>query len=197
LAVFVFLDTNHHMTTNPFLLDAPLGAEHIDLDELYEKKKQRDMKQQEVFNKILGRVHTKIKQTSRHGVNERTCWFEMPTILLGVGHLYDQSLCIAYIIDKLRQNKFVAEFTYPNTILISWAHWMPSYARHEIKTKTGLELNEFGHVINDPTPPLVQSTETPSLEPEKPKKQYVPTSTYKPLGIYSTLASVRREEVTP
>ena len=175
------------MTTNPFLLDAPLGAERIDLDDLYEKKKQRDLKQQEVFNKILGRVHKQIKMTSRHSVDARSCWFTMPTVLLGVGHLYDQSLCIAYIIDKLQQNKFVAEYTYPSSIWIGWAHWVPAYARNEIKAKTGLELNEYGQVINDPTPALVLEDVNKETAQEKPKKQYVPTSVYKPLGIYSSL----------
>jgi hypothetical protein len=40
-------------------------SEKINLDELYEKKKQHDLSRLELYNKILNRIHVKIKTISR------------------------------------------------------------------------------------------------------------------------------------
>ncbi len=39
--------------------------EKVNIDELYNKAQRRDLKQLSVFNKILNRIHTKIKGTTR------------------------------------------------------------------------------------------------------------------------------------
>jgi len=39
--------------------------ENINIDDLYDKQQQRDLKQVSVFNKILNRIHHRIKLTSR------------------------------------------------------------------------------------------------------------------------------------
>ena len=36
----------------------------INIDELYDKAQQRDLKQLAIFNKILNRIHNKIKSTT-------------------------------------------------------------------------------------------------------------------------------------
>ena len=41
------------------------NASKINIDELYEKKQQHDMFTLGSYNKILGRIHTKIRFTSR------------------------------------------------------------------------------------------------------------------------------------
>ena len=40
-------------------------SEKINLDELYEKKKQHDLSRLELYNKILNRIHVKIKTWRR------------------------------------------------------------------------------------------------------------------------------------
>ena len=47
----------------------------INIDELYEKKQQRDLKQLSIFNKILNRIHKRITFTSRNKVNDKYIWF--------------------------------------------------------------------------------------------------------------------------
>ena len=37
-------------------------SEKLNMDDLYEKKKQHDLKQLELFNKILNRIHIRIKK---------------------------------------------------------------------------------------------------------------------------------------
>ena len=58
--------------------------EKINIDELYEKKKNYDLSKLEIFNKLLNRVHTKIKLTSRQRLDVQYCWFAVPEIMIGV-----------------------------------------------------------------------------------------------------------------
>ena len=75
-------------------------SEKINIDDLYEKKKQYDLNQMHLFNKLLNRIHVRIKTTSRQKMDELFCWFVVPEIMIGVPK-YDQAACIAYLIDKL------------------------------------------------------------------------------------------------
>jgi hypothetical protein len=193
--------------TNVFnLKKAENFSEKIDIDELYEKKKQHDLNQLTLFNQILNRIHTRIKLTSRQKINEQFCWYVIPEYIIGVPK-YDQASCIAFIIDKLTENGFVVKYIHPNTILISWKHWVPSYVRDEMKRKTGIVINEFGENIDtskkagseglgvvsfssgpeDPNSYLIDrnneydSTSTDQKQ-TKGKKNYKPINTYKPSG---------------
>ena len=110
-------------------------TEKINIDELYEKKRNYDLAQKTLFNKILNRIHVRIKTTSRQKMDENFCWFVVPEIIIGVPK-FDQANCIAYLMDKLTTNGFQVKYTHPNTLLILWSNWVPSYVRDEIKIKT-------------------------------------------------------------
>jgi len=122
-------------------------TEKINIDELYEKKHQHDLQQLELFNKILNRIHVRIKTTSKQKINEPFCWYIIPEIIIGVPK-YDQGACIAYILDKLKENGFNVRYIHPNTLFIAWNHWVPSYVRNEIKKKTGIVVDEYGKKID-------------------------------------------------
>ena len=123
-------------------------TEKINLDELYEKKKIHDIQTTNNYNKILARVHTKIKTTARQQLSEQYCWFIVPEVMIGVPR-YNQSLCVAYIIDKLEENGFKVRYTHPNMLFISWSHWVPNYVREEIKKKTGVIVDGFGNIVKN------------------------------------------------
>jgi hypothetical protein len=123
-------------------------SEKLNLDDLYEKKRQHDLNKLDVYNKILNRIHVRIKTTSRQKIDEQFCWFVVPEIIIGVPK-YDQGSCIAYIIDKLKENGFLLKYIHPNTLFISWQHWVPSYVRNELKKKTGVVVDEFGRKISE------------------------------------------------
>ena len=74
-------------------------SEKINIDELYEKKKKYDLNKLELYNKLLNRIHVRIKTVSRQKIDECFCWFVVPEIMIGVPK-YDQGACIAYLIDK-------------------------------------------------------------------------------------------------
>jgi len=122
------------------------NVEKINLDELYEKKKEQDKNKLFTYNKILTRIHEKIKLTSRQKCNQQFCWFVVPEIILGVAN-YDHAGCIAYLVDKLQENNFMVRYTHPNLLLISWIHYVPNYVRTEFKKKTGTAIDEHGRPI--------------------------------------------------
>jgi hypothetical protein len=123
-------------------------SEKLNIDELYEKKRQQDINTLALFNKILNRVHVKIKTTSKQKFDSQFCWYVVPEIMIGVPK-YDQGACIAYIMDKLTTNGFNVRYIDPNMLFISWLHWIPSYVRTELKKKTGISINEYGQKIDE------------------------------------------------
>jgi len=129
-----------------FSTDNVENVEKINLDELYQKKQEQDKNQLFTYNKILTRIHEKIKLTSRQKCNQQFCWFVVPEIILGVAN-YDHAGCIAYLVDKLQENKFLVRYTHPNLLLISWLHYVPNYVRNEYKRKTGTAIDEYGRPI--------------------------------------------------
>jgi hypothetical protein len=166
-------------------------TEKINIDELYEKKRQYDLNQLELFNKILNRIHVRIKTTSRQKLDEQYCWFVIPEIIIGVPK-YDQGACIAYLIDKLKTNGFNVKYIHPNTLLITWNNWVPLYVRNELKTKTGVVVNEFGQVLeqfDNIEDNKEESKENNIYHYLKEKtsqvntdKKYTPIKSYKPSG---------------
>ena len=84
-------------------------SEKINIDELYEKKRQSDVNKLELFKKILNRIHIRIKTTAKQNVTDRSCWFIVPEIIIGVPK-YDQGACIAYVMDTLQNNGFIIKY---------------------------------------------------------------------------------------
>ena len=174
-------------------------SEKLNIDDLYEKKKQQDLNKLALFNKLLNRIHVKIKTVSRQKVDEQFCWFLVPETIIGVPR-YDQGACIAYLIDKLTVNGFNIRYVHPNTLFISWMHFVPSYVRTEIKKKTGIVIDEYGKKVEENAGDATMRTITNSAPPDPndfmlnmknqdmsqkgkpPKKEYTPIKSYKPSG---------------
>ena len=186
----------------------------INLDELYDTKKEKDLQKLQVFNRILNRIHTKIKMTSRQKINSNFCWYVVPEVMLGIVN-YDRVMCISYIIAKLEENDFQIRYTHPNLIFISWGHYIPTYVRTEFKKKTGISIDEHGNKKEDGNDnseeggggirlitnsgggdnanidhTLLNRNKTSAVSSANPnliKKEYKPINSYKPTGnlVYS------------
>ena len=163
-------------------------SEKINIDDLYEKKRQHDLTKLELYNKILNRIHVRIKTVSRQKIDEQFCWFVVPEMIIGVPK-YDQGSCIAYLMDKLKDNGFYIRYTHPNLLLISWKHWVPSYVRSELKKKTGIIIDEYGNKIDSSSDQPSQSDNfLQIINPAQTKqvntniKKYTPITSYKPSG---------------
>jgi hypothetical protein len=174
-------------------------SEQLNIDDLYEKKRQQDLNKLALFNKILNRIHVKIKTVSRQKTDDQFCWFLVPETIIGVPR-YDQAACIAYLIDKLKTNGFNIRYIHPNTLFISWNHFVPSYVRTEIKKKTGLVIDQNGKKVDASDSGSNGDIKTITAEPSnpndymfnqsgkvgdtngKPKKEYTPIKSYRPSG---------------
>jgi hypothetical protein len=184
-------------------------SEKINIDDLYERKRQYDLNKLELYNKILNRIHVRIKTTSRQKVDEQFCWFVVPEVIIGVPK-YDQGSCIAYLIDKLRENGFNVKYIHPNTLFISWLHWVPSYVRTELKKKTGIIVDEYGNKVQDEEENdnnqkinhmfnMKETKVTVKGNTQKEKKLFTPIQSYKPQGnlVYDDkLLNILEEKIT-
>tara|TARA_Y100001970_G_scaffold248887_1_gene318872 strand:- start:6376 stop:6966 length:591 start_codon:yes stop_codon:yes gene_type:complete len=165
----------------------------INLDDLYESKRINDQNKLNLYNKILNRIHTRIKTTARQNKNIQFVWYVVPEIMIGVPK-YDSGECVAYIIDKLRDNGFIVKYTHPNLLFISWKHWVPNYVRQEVKKKTGMSIDGYGNKVtqdnnnkSDDKPTDLNTLmfkKNPEQEQDK-KKDFTSISEYKPIGIYN------------
>tara|TARA_B100000902_G_scaffold394563_1_gene451149 strand:- start:23 stop:643 length:621 start_codon:yes stop_codon:yes gene_type:complete len=173
----------------------------INMDELYIKKQQQDLNVLNNYNKILTRIHNKIKYVSKQLINDQCCWYIMPEVLIGVPK-YNHNDCSAYVIEKLRENGFIIRYIHPNLLFISWKHWVPTYVRNEIKNKTGKIVDEYGNIKPDNNTVTFDNTTSNSNKDDniifnnknkassssyKNEKDYKDIKSYKPSGglVYS------------
>ena len=85
--------------------DDDMHGADVNLDELYETKQRSDLFRLELYNKLLGRIHSRIKLTSRRSKTDQFCWYVVPEVMIGAPS-FDHGDCIAYLVDKLRGNGF-------------------------------------------------------------------------------------------
>jgi len=158
----------------------------INIDELYERKQQRELKQLSIFNKLLNRIHKRITFTARNKANDKHIWFIVPEYIFGEP-VYDQGDCIAYLVNKLEDNGFHVKYVHPNALFVSWVNWIPSYVRNEFKKKTGMVINEKGEIISKDDAKKEDDMNSRLLNDkqgnvQKEQKQYTPIGQYKPTG---------------
>jgi len=159
----------------------------MNIDELFEKNKQKDLKQLSIFNKILNRIHKRIQYTAR-SKKDKFIFFTVPEYLFGEP-LYKQGDCIGFLVVKLEENGFEIKYMHPNTLFISWKNHIPGYVRSEVKKKTGVAIDSKGNVLNkeeieennnDPNSRLLNDKK--QQPNDKSKKEYTPINDYVPTG---------------
>jgi hypothetical protein len=171
--------------------------EKINLDDLFEKKREIAENKLQLYNKILNRIHDKIRLTSKHNNGkEQFCWYLIPEMMIGIAR-YNVSECTEYILRKLRENDFVVRYTHPNLVFISWSHWIPGYVRQEYKKQTGTTIDGYGNCIgqpplienkverSDPNAILINKTESATTTTKEKGKEFNSIKNYKPIGIYN------------
>lgn len=171
--------------------------EKLNLDELYERSRETSQTKVKTYQKILMRIHTRIKTISRQRNNNKFCMYVIPEFILGIPR-YDISECTTYVMSKLTENGFQIKYTYPNLLFISWQHYIPKYQRSEIKKKTGVIIDGFGNVVDkksknkrdesNPNSLLLMDKNIKTKDGKKTDKNFKSTSSYKPTGnlIYNT-----------
>jgi hypothetical protein len=160
----------------------------VNIDELYENKQKRELKQLSIFNKILNRIHKRITFTGRNVRNDKHIWFTVPEYIFGEP-IYDKGDCIAYVVTKLEENGFHIRYIHPNTLFVSWENWVPTYVRNELKKKTGIVVDEKGNVLETNETESPENINSKILNErngnninQKDQKQYTPIHQYKSTG---------------
>ena len=163
----------------------------IDIDDLYEANRKKDLKQIAIFNKLLNRIHNKIKIQSRSKLMQKYLWYNVPEYIFGEP-VYDNGECISYLVKKLEDNGFEVKYIHPNNLYISWMKWIPSYVRDKFKKDTGKKINERGEILETQEQNNEEEYEDPEqqllyggiskegIQPQK--KEYTSTKDYKPQG---------------
>ena len=127
-----------------FNVDSEDHEESINIDSLYQTKKNRDLNTLSTYKRVLSRVHAKIKAVSRVRENEECCWYLVPEVIIGLPR-FDNASCIAYLIHQLKLNGFMVRYTHPNLLFIAWNHWTPDYVREEFRKRTGVAIDGLGN----------------------------------------------------
>jgi len=182
--------------------------EKLNMDELYKQKQQSEEHKLKIYQKILARVHKKIKTISRMRNSDRFTFFILPEFILGIPR-YNMVECTSYVIEKLIDNGFMIKYTHPNLLFISWQHYVPHYQRAQIKKKTGVSIDGYGRVVNkknkkedDNINTLllknVSKEENKGILKKENNKNYKEISSYKPTGnlIYNTKLLKKIVDVT-
>ena len=178
-------------------------SDKLNMDDLFEKKREISENKLHLYNKILNRIHDKIKITSRQNQGkEQFCWYIIPEIMIGIPR-YNVAECVEYILRKLRENNFVIRYTHPNLVFISWQHWVPGYVRQEYKKQTGESIDGMWNlIVNNPLLTNGESSNNNASDPnnlilnkndkndkikinKEKEKDYNSTKNYKPSGIYN------------
>jgi hypothetical protein len=118
------------------------------MNDLYEKKREKDMNELNLYKKILNKIHIKIREISRRYTDQQFCWYPIPETILGYT-TYDSGNCIAYVMNELINNGFQVQYYHPHLLLIVWAFYVPEYIRENFKKKTGYRVNEKGQLLED------------------------------------------------
>tara|TARA_Y100000992_G_C21113265_1_gene418353 strand:- start:67 stop:597 length:531 start_codon:yes stop_codon:yes gene_type:complete len=154
----------------------------LNIDELYETKQKSDLKKVNIFNKLLEKIHFKIKVASRQRKDNEFCYYVMPEVLIGYPN-YNFEECLLYVISCLQSDGFLTKYIHPNVILISWRHIVPKYVRDEYKNKTGKIIDKFGN--ENKSASFERSTkfiEAPNRNTEKSSATTIPEKDYRPSG---------------
>jgi hypothetical protein len=77
---------------------------------------------------------------------------------------------------------------HPNTLFVSWLHWIPAYVRNEVKKKTGNVIDQYGNLISKKEEDEEEDMNAKLFNdkngepPKKVGKEYTPIDQYKPSG---------------
>ena len=146
-----------------------IRATKLNLDELFKRRMSSNILTVKSYNTVLERIHKRVKTTSNQRNDNQSCWYVVPEVLIGAPK-YDIRPCIAYLVKELEENGFRVQYTHPNLLFLSWAHWIPDYVRLEVKKQTGTQIDGFGDV---------------KKEEKKEKDKFNSIDSYKPSGRFA------------
>ena len=94
-----------------------MSDNHLNIQSLFNSESLKQRKEKQVFEKIVGRCHQKIKSCA--DFRKFNCNFEIPTYMFGE-IMYDFGRSRKYLIERLRSEKFIVRECSPTSIFICW-----------------------------------------------------------------------------
>jgi hypothetical protein len=107
-----------------------LSVPQLSPSSLFESQARSDAMRLDVYNRILGTVHQKIRMTSTLPTSPQMTSFNVPEWHPGCPS-FDVKDCILYIVWQLRNSGFRVLYVSPNRLLISWKEQSIQYYQEE------------------------------------------------------------------
>lgn len=108
------------------LVSPPVQTPQLNINELYQKRVNKDTARLKTYNEILQRIYHRIRTISQMPNSPANIVYTVPQFIIGLPRI-DLEDCIIYIVHQLRMNMFVVRYTYPNLLYISWEHHEKDY----------------------------------------------------------------------
>ena len=96
----------------------------INIFSLYKTHHEKQRNRLNIYQKVLKKIHRKIKLISNYGKTET--YYVIEEFQFSVP-LYNQIACICYLIINLRKNGFDIIYTHPNFLWISWSRYINKF----------------------------------------------------------------------
>lgn len=106
----------------------------IDIQELFQKKVQREEMRLSVYDTILQRVHKRIQLVASQDGGTTFTTFILPEVMIGQP-LFKCDQCRSFVLTSLVKNGFKVRYTHPNLLFISWEHMRPEFEKAEMVIK--------------------------------------------------------------
>ena len=90
----------------------------LNIDDLNNTLKEKEDKQNKIYDEILKKCHHKIKKTSETST-EGFCFYIIPEYIYGFP-IYNYKGCVIYLFKTLTKNGFEVKYTHPNLLYVSW-----------------------------------------------------------------------------
>jgi len=137
----------------------------------------------EVYNKILGTVHQKIKSHSALPNSSQMTHFDVPEWQPGCPR-FDVKDCILYIVWNLRHSGFKVLYMSPNRLLINWKEQSIQYYQEESPIRQAM-------IATANATPAPKAVANPSKADKKKPTNYKP-ATEGVAGMLAAAASNKR-----
>ncbi len=169
--------------------------ERMHMDDLFAVEREAEAAKTVLHQQVLARVHKRIKLAARNYQHGHNCWYVVPEVMLGVPR-YDVQECIAYLVETLTSNGFRVNYTHPNLLFVSWAHYLHSGKREAIRRATGKAVDGLGRDVSQARPTAEAALAAPTVvlpvnnqakvtkKAQQQQQQFRDISTYAPGGIY-------------
>lgn len=89
----------------------------LNINELYGKINEKNMKRFEIFDDILKKIHIRIKYNAN--LEKTFCFYHIPEFIIGVP-LYNINDLRNYLMNSLKKNGFKLLYVEPNWLFITW-----------------------------------------------------------------------------